>query len=456
VPGSDFLQLDRSIAPARGVATWLTGALRSAVADGRLPVGSAVPPTRVLAVELGVSRGAVVEAYRRLSDEGLLEGRRGGGTTVTTAVAHAEPARTTSSQQPAAFDLTPGVPDLSAFPAAAWLRAERAVLSELTPAALRYGDPRGAAPLRAAVAGWLARRRGVRVDPQDVLVVSGVAQALALLAHVLTARGTSWIGFEDPGSRGAREHIEHWGLRTVPVPVDDDGLVVDALRGSGVDAVVTTPAHQFPTGVVLAPQRRRSLVEWALSGGLVVEDDYDAEHRYDRTPVAAVQTLAPDRVVHVSSVSKSLAPALRLGWVVAPADLRSELVDAKAHTDICSPGLAQLVLARMMAGGELDRHLRLMHARHRRRRDAVLEAVATHLPQARVHGVAAGLHLMLTLPGVQDDVGLAARALELEVRTQALSMHRRSPGVAGLVLGYAACPPDRLREAVQRIASVVG
>ncbi|THJ15498.1 PLP-dependent aminotransferase family protein, partial [Nocardioides sp.] len=349
------------------------------------------------------------------------------------------------------------LPDLSAFPRAAWARAERTALAEASSADLGYGDPRGMTALREALAGWLARTRGIRAHPDEVLVVAGVSQALALLAKVLTERGVTRIGFEDPGSRGARIHLERWGLQPVRVPVDADGLDVGALARTGVDAVLVTPAHQFPTGTVLGPDRRRALVDWARAeqGRLVLEDDYDAEHRYDRPPVAAMHGLAPDRVVHLGSVSKSLAPAIRLGWLLAPEPLHRELVEARYWLDLASPSLPQLALAHLITSGAFERHLRLVRARHRERRDALLAALAEHLPQAEVHGVAAGLHLLVTLPDAVDDVAVVERARDVGIVVHALSSHRTGDGPAGFVLGYAATPAGRMRQAVATIASLV-
>ncbi|MBL7626471.1 MocR-like pyridoxine biosynthesis transcription factor PdxR [Frankia nepalensis] len=466
--GTDFLQLAAAAAPARGLAGWLSDALRAAIADGRLPAGGQLPATRTLAADLGVSRGVVVEAYRRLTDEGLVGGRRGGGTTVL-----AQPVRPPRAPRraprwdgplprprvPAAagIDLSPGVPDLSAFPRAAWLRAERAVLTETSPDDLGYGDPRGHPRLREALAPWLARARGPRVTPDEILIVSGVAQAMALLAQQLRREGTDAIAVEDPGSRGAVEEFEYWGLRPVPVPVDGDGLRIDALAASGARAVFLTPAHQFPTGVVLAPGRRRALLAWAADAELVIEDDYDAEYRYDRAPVPALHAGAPDRIAYAGSTSKSLAPALRLGWLVPPPRRYEGLVAAKKASDLGSPTVPQLVLARLLASGEYDRHVRLVRARHRARRDALLGALRAALPAAPVRGVAAGLHLLVSLPDERaDDVALAEELRAAGVLVHPLSWHRRRPGPPGLVLGYAAHPPDRLREAAATIARVAG
>ncbi|MBE1875011.1 PLP-dependent aminotransferase family protein [Myceligenerans sp. TRM 65318] len=501
--GSDFLQLDPARAPAGGLTAWLTDELRDAVRDGRLAAGDRLPATRVLAGQLDCSRGVVVEAYQRLTDEGLLSGRRGGGTTVRTdwlpapsappETSGSPPSNTPPSNTPPSrtqppntaappgarpvagrIDLSPGLPDLSAFPRAAWARAERAALNGLASADLGYGDPRGLPALREALAGWLARTRGVRAHPDEILVTNGVAQGLVLLATVLRGHGITRIGFEDPGSRGAREHLRRWGLEPVSVPVDDGGLDVAALDTTALDAVLVTPAHQFPTGVALAPGRRRALVAWARASArataphvrtpaaaafpsrLVIEDDYDAEHRYDRPPVPALRALAPDRVVHLGSVSKSLAPALRLGWMLAPAPMRAELTEARYWTDLASPALPQLALAHFITSGAFDRHLRQVRRRHRARRDALLAALAAHLPDAAVHGVAAGLHLLVTLPDDVDDAALAARAERAGVTVHPLSSHRHGAGPPGLVIGYAAAGPDRLREAVARLAAALG
>ncbi len=465
VTGSDFLQLHREQAPARGLTAWLAGAVRTAVLDGRLPPGAPLPATRTLARDLGLARGVVVGAYQRLTDEGLVTARHGAGTVVADRAA-APPAAALPvlpellpAPWPAGveLDLSPGVPDLSAFPRAAWLRAEQAVLETAGAADLGYGDPRGNPRLRTELAGWLSRTRGLRVSPDGVLVVAGVAQALAILAQTLRARGCGTIAVEDPGSRGARDELAHWGLAPVPVRVDGHGVDVAELAATGAGAAMLTPAHQFPTGVVLSPARRRELLAWAAAGGLVIEDDYDAEHRYDRVPVPALQARAPDRVAHTGSTSKTLAPGMRLGWLVPPARLHADLVAAKHASDLGSPALPQLVLARLLATGEYDRHLRAVRARQRVRRDAVLAAVRAHLPAARVEGIAAGLHLLVGFPGADlDDTALAARAREAGVLVHPLSRHRIRPGPPGLVLGYAAHSPDRLRDAVRRLAQAVG
>lgn len=463
--GSDFLQLDIGQAPPGGRTEWLAGRLRTAIADGTLPVGSRLPASRVLAAELRVSRGLVTEAYQRLAETGQVSGRGRGGTVVVAAPAPvatpaAAPARgglvDALRAVPCRIDLSPGVPDLTAFPRTAWLQAERRVLAGLTPADFGYGNPQGAPALREAVVGWLARNRGIRADPDEVVIVAGVAQALALLAQVLRGDGVRRVAVEDPGSLGARQQLEYGRLETVPVRVDGLGLDVAGLRASGAGAVLLTPAHQFPTGVVLDGERRRDLLGWAAGGGVVIEDDYDAEHRYDRAPVPALRALLPEGVCYAGSVSKLLAPALRIGWLLVPPRLSEAVTAAKRYADLGNPVLAQLVLARLMDSGELERQLRFVRRRHRRRRDAMLRAVADRLPGARVHGAAAGLHLMVTFDGADfEDTALASAALALGVKSHPLSWHRVAPGPPGLVLGYAAGSAGEIEEGVATLGAAL-
>jgi GntR family transcriptional regulator/MocR family aminotransferase len=482
--GTDFLQLDRHSAPAAGLSDWLTGQVRAAIADGRLPVGSTLPASRVLAGELTVSRGVVTEAYRRLAEEGHVAGRGRAGTRVVAApvgvaqvgVAQvgvtpvevaARPGHGLSPDagifdalraMPCRVDLSPGLPDLAAFPRSAWLRAERAVLTDLAPASFGYGDPRGAAAFRGAVASWLARNRAIRATPAEVIITAGVAQGLALLARSLRQAGVSEIAVEDPGSLGARQQLQSWGMTTPPVSVDDLGIRISDLRASGAAAVMISPAHQFPMGVVLDGARRRELGQWAMDGGLIIEDDYDAEHRYDRPPVPALRAALPDQVCYAGSVSKLLAPALRVGWLVVPPAMHDLVVAAKRDADLGNAVLPQLVLAELMASGDLERHHRLLRKRHVRRRDAMIAAVREHLPQARVHGAAAGLHLTLTfghqMPGLSD-ADLAAAALERGVKTHPLSWHAQLPAPPGLVLGYASSTPAQIADGVAVIAGLL-
>ena len=417
--------------------------LRDAVRAGRLSPGSTLPSTRGLAEELSVSRGVVVEAYSQLVAEGYLVARQGGPTRVARAAAAAT---APGASPPAAgraprYDFRPGAPDVSLFPRAAWLASLRRALRDAPDARFDYGDPRGAPELRAALVGYLGRVRGVACDSERVIVTSGMAQGMALFGRVMAARGATEIAVEDPSSAPGRRQLASTGLEPVPLGVDGDGLRIElldaALAGAGPKVVQVTPAHQFPMGVVLSPARRAALLDWAgRCGGLVLEDDYDAEYRYDRQPVGALQGLAPECVTYAGSVSKTLAPGLRLGWMVAPEQLAADLVAAKERDDLGTPVVEQLALADFLDRGELDRHLRRTRAVYRGRRDALVAALARHLPEAKPTGVAAGLHLVVELPAGTNETALLVSARARDVGLAGLSEHAVAPAPPALLLGY--------------------
>ncbi|MFD9098065.1 PLP-dependent aminotransferase family protein [Streptomyces collinus] len=447
-------------APARARGRALQAALREAIRAGRLVSGTRLPSTRDLAADLGVSRGLVTEAYEQLVAEGYLRSGRGAGTWVGDAV-RAAPARARDGapRPPGAeVDFVPGTPDLSLFPRAAWAAAQRAVLARLPHHDLGYPDPRGLPRLRTALAELLTRRRGVVADPERIVVVSGVAQAASLLGGVLHARGLREIGVEDPGSPQHGALYGASGLRAVPLPLDEEGLALEPLFASGARAVATTPAHQYPTGIACTAARRTGLLDWARSvDGLVLEDDYDGDFRYDRAPVGALQGLDPDRVAYLGSVSKSLAPGLRLGWLLVPGALAEEVVERKRSTDLGHPSLDQAVFARFLENGDYDRQLRRCQRAYRERRDALLAALSEHFPEARVSGIAAGLHAVVELPeryGPQDGFLARAAAAGVAVRPLSACTHARTdaPGVR-LVLGYAHLPPARIRTGIGLMAT---
>jgi GntR family transcriptional regulator/MocR family aminotransferase len=472
-----LLDLDRS---RPGLGDQLTSALRAAIADGRLTPGARLPSSRQLAADLRVSRGVVVGAYEQLVAEGRLLSERGTGTSVadTPGAPCSAPLQTPGGRAGGVYrgaeqsllnthagafganlpaDLRPGQPDLTAFPRTAWRRAYEQVLAAATPADLGYSDATGAPRLRQTLADYLGRVRAARLTADDVVVTTGAAQAFSLIAHHLKSTGADRIGIEEPGSPGIRVHLEAQGLRLVPIPVDDDGLDVDALHASDVPAVLVTPAHQYPTGVVLAPHRRAALIAWArATGKLIIEDDYDAEFRYDREPVGCLQGLAPDVVAHLGSASKALAPALRLGWLCPPRDRREDVRAAKAAADYGGPTLEQLAFAHLLASGGYDRHLRQARRAHRERRDALVSALATLMPGCRVHGVAAGLHLVVELPPGTDDAALAAKAYAKGLGPVPLSATRLTKGgPPGLVIGYAGQTPDRIAASIRRLSELM-
>jgi GntR family transcriptional regulator/MocR family aminotransferase len=449
-----LVRLDRGGGPLRAQ---VEEQLRDAVRARRLAPGVALPSTRALARELGVSRGVVVDAYAQLAAEGYLVARQGAPTRVSDAASPAGGvAETPATERLPRFDFRPGGPDVSLFPRAAWLTSLRRALRDAPDARLDYGDPRGAPELRLALTRYLGRVRGVACDPERVVVTSGMAQGMALIARALAARGGRRIGVEDPSSGPGREQLAANGLEIVPVPVDGDGLRVDLLEALAPDAAFTAPAHQFPLGVVLAPDRRAALIDWAArSGAIVLEDDYDAEYRYDRAPVGAVQGLAPERVAYAGSVSKTLAPGLRLGWMVAPERLAEGVVAAKAADDLGTPVVEQLALADFLERGELDRHLRRTRAVYRGRRDALVTALADRLPECLPAGVAAGLHLVVHLPAGTDEPAVLARARSRGVGLYGLSEHRIEPGPPALLLGYGRIAEPAIAAAVAELAAAV-
>jgi GntR family transcriptional regulator/MocR family aminotransferase len=437
-------------------------ALREAARSGRLKAGRAVPSTRALARDLRVSRGVIVEAYEQLVAEGYLE-TRPGSRTVVAAAARATPQELVERPLPGArFDFRPGLPDLTRFPREDWSRAARRVFRELHPRQLGYGDPRGTMELRSALADYLGRVRGVMGRPERVIVCSGFAQALLVAGQTLARRGVRKIAVEEPGHPEQARILSQAGLTPVAVAVDGRGLMTDALERSRAQAALVSPAHQFPTGSVLAPERRRELLAWAVRrSAFIVEDDYDAEYRYDRSPLGALQGLAPERVLYAGSASKILAPALRLGWLVLPGALLATAAEVKKYADLGSPFIEQLVYAEFLGAGALDRHLRRMRALYRERRDALLSALARHCPRWIPQGAAAGLHLTVLLPAGVEEERVVRHAERRSVRLYPMSHYRAkaAPANSGaIVMGYACLTEREIRQAVAQLAAtgVVG
>jgi GntR family transcriptional regulator/MocR family aminotransferase len=428
--------------------------LRELVRDGTLAAGGRMPSSRALAGDLGVSRRLVVDAYGQLLAEGYLVARRGAGTYVADAGTVQDAATAPAPSSAPQFDFFPGAPDLSAFPRALWLSATREVLRTAPDGAFAYPDARGARELRHALSAYLRRVRGVAVEPEAVVVCAGATQGLALLGRALVNGGVHEIDVEDPGLPPHRAVLDYAGLRVRGARVDEHGLEVSSLRSP---VVLCTPAHQCPTGVVLSPQRRGELVRWAREGGLVIEDDYDAEFRYDRAPLAALQGLAPDRVVYLGTVSKTLAPGLRLGWLIVPPSLSDAVVQAKALDDLGCSVLEQLVLARLLETSAYDRHLRKARRRNRARRDALIDAVTHELPGAHVSGVSAGLHALVRLPRAVELQALLAGTAAQSLGIYPLNLHRIDPrgGVEALVMGYANLSEPAIAEGVRRLAGVL-
>ncbi|MFG6196981.1 PLP-dependent aminotransferase family protein [Nonomuraea sp. JJY05] len=456
----------------------IEASIRASIRAGRLRAGASLPPTRTLAAGLGVSRGVVVEAYQQLVAEGYLASRSGGYTQVAASMPPAaagagsaasmaasmaastaqSAARSVGSSVGFGVDFGYGRTDVSQFPRAAWLRSVRTVLTTTPNDRFAYLDGRGVPELRQALCDYLNRVRGTLAVPGNVVICNGYGQGISLLIQVLARRGARRIALEDPSSDDdARVLAGAAGLDVVGIPVGPDGVQVDALDLADADALVLTPSHQWPTGGVLSAAARAEVIRWARRrGAIVVEDDYDAEYRYDRSPVGAMQGLAPDHVVYCGTASKTLAPGLRLGWMVVPAQLVDGVAAAKLLADRGSSVIDQLTFADFLGRGEFDRHLRRMRPVYRRRRDALLDALRTHLPDLRPAGIAAGQHVVAWLPPDLEEAAVVAAAARHGLGIQGVGPFRiAGAGPGGLIFGYAILSESAIAEGVALLATAI-
>lgn len=447
------LQLLLGARPPRAVLRWLYGGVRTAIADGRLAAGMTLPSTRAAAAQLGISRGTVVEAFDQLLSEGLLSSQpRSGMQVVQHAVAL--PRHSLADVQTIVIP-SPGTPDHALFPRSAWTRAHRIAVQDAADSDFGYPDAQGLPSLRRAVAEHLRLSRGADADPERIVIVAGVAQALVLISAVLRARGALGVAVENPGSPGASNTLVSGGLSAYPNPVDRSGVVVSAIDPRASAALVT-PAHQFPMGAVLSPERRGALIEWAASADrLVIEDDYDAELRYDKAPVPAMQSLAPDLVALTGSVSKTLAPGLRLGWVLLPAHLVSEVVAAKRGADLGCSVTEQATLAQLLGTDEYQRHVRRVRRIYHQRRDDLLGAINEHLPSVPVFGVNAGLHLVLELGSRAAEQTATEFLAGSGVSAMPLSSTYRGDPSYGVVVGTARTSPADIRALAMSLSGTI-
>ncbi|MBO2445823.1 PLP-dependent aminotransferase family protein [Actinomadura barringtoniae] len=455
-----LLPLDRSL--PEPLRTQLEEGLRQAIRGGRLQPGERLPSSRELAAELGVSRGLVQECYGQLVAEGYLHARGGSATRVASVGTSTEvPAPPPPPQQAPRLiaDFAHGVPDLASFPRTDWLWAQREVIRHVPNADLDYGDPRGSLKLREVLTGYLRRVRGSATDPHRIVVCAGFAQGLNIVLHVLAESGVRVVAFEDPGTpRGSRTAARRVGAEAVPVPVDEQGIDVAALAATGARAVIVTPAHQWPTGVVLTPERRHELVAWAQERhAFIIEDDYDAEFRYDREPVGSLQGLAPDRVFSIGTASKSLVPALRLAWIVCPPSAAEAVAGEKGFRDRGSPTLDQLAVATLMESGRYDRHLRRTRITYAERCRALGEAMTEHAPDVALTGLAAGFHAVAHLPDGVDETEVIAAARERSVGLYGMSANRADGSTTPprLVLGFGNLPERAIRTGIETIADLL-
>ncbi|MBV8219523.1 MAG: PLP-dependent aminotransferase family protein [Solirubrobacterales bacterium] len=460
-----LLALDRT--RAEPLRVQLERELREAIRSGRLAAGERLPSSRALAAELGISRGLVLEGYSQLQAEGFLTSHTGSATRVAAGALAPAPAPSPSlGPEPAgpvpsprvAVDFCPGVPELTSFPRADWARAMRDSCRSATPAELGYGDPRGTDALRQVLAGYLRRVRGTVAGANQIVICAGFAQGINLVLRSLAGDGIRRVAIEDPGDDEYFEIAARLGIEAIPVQIDERGIDVDALDATGVGAVILTPTHQFPTGTALAPERRQALVAWAKNrGATIIEDDYDAEFRYDRDPVGALQGLAPDRVALIGTVSKSLAPALRLGWIACPDRLLEPVMEDKRVSDRGSPTLEQLALATMIESGRYDRHLRRMREVYGRRRDRLVGALAEDAPHVALHGLAAGFHAVASLREDADEAAVVEAARERSIGLYAMGDYRlgRSSGRPQLVLGFGNLSESAIARGVETIADLL-
>lgn len=469
-PGRPGGGRDLAIALTRGAGPLhrqLEDALRAAVTDGRLPAGEPLPATRSLAADLGVSRGVVVEAYAQLVAESVLQTVPGGGTRVGDGAGEARPV----SPDPTTprIDLRTFVPELAAFPRRAWVDATARALREMTAAQMALPDPSGDRAVRETLARYSGRARGVRAEADGVVVTSGSGQAIRLIADLLGRRAAlrgapATVVVEAPGFGWHRYGLERQGIRVVPLVADEHGLHVDRLPPGGADAVLVTPAHQYPLGGELVPERRRALLSWAAAhDAIVIEDDYDGEYRYDGETRPALQADAPERVVYLATVSKTLATPLRLGWMVVPPALRGELREAKLWADGGSSAVVQHTLAALIEAGAYDRHVRRGRDRYRRRRARLVAALAAAAPEVRPIGIAAGLHVALLLPAdveidrlqrVADAAGVAVQGLAIG-RDPASGGHDHPLAGPSLLVGFGNLPDPLVEDAAAAVARVV-
>jgi GntR family transcriptional regulator/MocR family aminotransferase len=449
-----LLLVDRS-RPA--VSRQLEEQMRSAIKSGALAAGEQLPSTRVLAEDLNVSRGVIVRVYGQLAAEGLIALRQGAAPTVRPTVRFDPRSASPPNGRPkVAYNLRPHLPEVATFPRRPWLRAVRESLEQARTADLTYGDEAGLWSLRVEVANYLSRARGVRAHPERTLITAGSTHGLSLVSRVLARRGQTVMAFENPSHHILRSVACHGGQTVVAVEVDGHGIRPDAIEAA--DSVYVSPAHQFPTGVALAGERRTALIEWAQEAdALIIEDDYDAEFRYDRAPVGAMQGLAPELVIYVGSTGKTFAPGLRLGWAVLPPGLVDDVSRELLNSMLQVSGFDQLAFANFMHRGEFDRHLRRMRQVYRSRRDVVVSLLGELLPEHHVRGIAAGLHIVLEMPSHAAAAAVRTEAGAVGIVVESLDQHAFADydGPAGLLIGYGGLPEPALEQAMKGLVRII-
>lgn len=455
--------------------------LRAAIRDGTLAAGTRLASSRTLAGELNVARNSVLYAYEQLACEGYVLGDRRG--TVVAAIASQASAEAGAPVEAGPHPLlsrrarnlrpvlgpadmmgafVPGVPALDAFPLPLWRRMLERAWRTMTPRQLNYSDPCGEPALRAAVADYLRASRGVLCDVAQVFITDGTQSSLDLCARACADDGdTVWL--EDPGYAGALAAFRGAGLKVTGIPLDGEGIAPQPShwRDAPPRLIYTTPSHQYPLGTVMSLQRRLALIADArVAGALIIEDDYDSEFRHDGPPLPAMQGLAPDApVLYLGTFSKTMFPALRIGFVVVPPWLAAPLAEMRAQSAARGRMAEQLAVAEFVRSGQFALHLRRMRRLYRQRRDALQAALERYLDGAAVvEGASAGMHLALRFTDPElDDQSVSARLLEQGIVVNAMSLHAVGdrPQCQGLMLGYAQVPAERMDELARRVVAAL-
>jgi GntR family transcriptional regulator/MocR family aminotransferase len=456
-PTELLLSIDRG--SSEPIGRQVEAELRMRIRTGALRANTPLPSTRDFANQLEVSRGVVVNAYAQLAAEGYLVLRQGTRPRVSEIVIPDAPRvdQIAPVKHPR-FDFRPSAPDVSAFPREAWSRSMRHAIATTSVADLGYGDRRGVHALHVALADYLGRSRGAVAEPAQIVITSGYTQGVGLACRALAAASAMRIAVEDPSDPEQREIAARAGLEVIPVGVDDGGVRIEELHRSGADALIASPAHQFPTGAVMSGERRAELLGWLRSAdAIVIEDDYDAEYRYDRMPVGSLQGLEPSRVIYAGSASKTLAPALRLGWLVVPPSLLDAVTHEKYLADRGTARIEQHAFVDFLERGELDRHLRRMRARYRQRRDLMVRVLAEALPGTEVEGIDAGLHATLRLRDGDDERAIVNQAADRGIALESMSEYRSDGGdqPPTLLIGYGQSPEPMIHPGIAELSDVI-
>ena len=451
------------------LARQMAQALRAAILCGTLAPGERLPSTRALSKELNVARNVAIECMEQLAAEGYLEMRRGSGAYVAEGVQFESAAR----EAPRAdgrgdpnrdiIRFRTGVPDLMSIPAARWGKLYREIAQTVPPEKLDYQRPFGEEALTRQLSIYLRRVRGVRAEPEDILITNGAAQAFSLISRFVPEGGYALV--ENPISYGILHTLRGNGVAIRAVPVDDNGMVTDHFPSDPPGLIFTTPSHQFPTGVILPIRRRIEMIRYArTSGAYIVEDDYDSEFRFDGGPVQSMQSLAPDRVIYVGTFSKTLMPALRIGYVALPGALRARMEQLKYVADLHSPILEQLTLSRFIEDGLFDRHIRKMRAVYLARRNHLIACLREAFGKVEISGAGAGMHLVASFSGVRFDAALMKKMEDAGVEIAPVSRHflrdegaeaLETPLDSQLIFGYGNTPPDAIKEGVRRLRAAI-